>query len=82
MQVDLVMPRDSWKLIQQTFLSNARTPQFYRVSMSLGQILEGAFFTEYIKIGLYIALHVRSRFQPARQFILTGTNLTSVTDRQ
>lgn len=51
MQVDLVLPQESWELIRKALLNPVKALEFCRVSMTLPQILDGAFFTEYIKIG-------------------------------
>lgn len=51
-KVDLVLPQESWELVRETLLQPAKNPQYCRVSMALSQVLEGEFFTEYIKIGM------------------------------
>lgn len=45
------MPQETWKAFEGNLLEKTAVPQFRRVTMSLSQILEGDFFTEYIKIG-------------------------------
>lgn len=55
-QVDVVLPQESWELVRDTLLRSAKTPEYCRVSVALSQVLEGEFFTEYIKIGMRIFL--------------------------
>lgn len=51
-QVDLILPEELLELVRDKIIGNpGRTLTFYKVIMQLGQILEGDFFTEYIKIG-------------------------------
>ncbi|KAI0145625.1 ribonuclease P 40kDa subunit-domain-containing protein [Xylariaceae sp. FL1272] len=51
-KVDLVLPDDLAHLIEARFLREQATmPSYQRVILTLGQILEGDFFTQYIKIG-------------------------------
>lgn len=49
-KIDLILPQESWELVRETLLS-VTCPVFNRVTMSLAQVLQGDFFTEYIKIG-------------------------------
>lgn len=50
-KVDLILPQTSWDLIKGELLACTPVPEFRRLTMSLSQILEGDFFTEFIKIG-------------------------------
>lgn len=51
-QVDLILPQDLLQVVKDRIESQSRlVPSYYRVIMTLGQILQGNFFTEYIKIG-------------------------------
>ncbi|KAI0404558.1 ribonuclease P 40kDa subunit [Xylaria palmicola] len=51
-KVDLILPEELLHLVKAKFLDDAaRIPSYYRVIMTLGQILDGDFFTQYIKIG-------------------------------
>lgn len=52
MQVDLVLPQESWDLVREALQGVSPPPEFCRVAMSLPQILQGEFFTEFIKIGM------------------------------
>ncbi|KAI1767794.1 ribonuclease P 40kDa subunit [Hypoxylon sp. FL1150] len=48
-RVDLILPEELLQLVRDKIAG--RTLTFYKVIMPIGQILEGNFFTEYIKIG-------------------------------
>ncbi len=55
-QVDLIMPQYWYDLVRKKLPIADETsaqfrPQFHRVVMTVGQILEAPFFKEYIKIG-------------------------------
>ncbi|CAJ2512680.1 Uu.00g007990.m01.CDS01 [Anthostomella pinea] len=51
-KVDLVIPEELLQLVQAQITGDpARAPTYHRVNMTLGQVLEGDFFTQYIKIG-------------------------------
>ncbi|KAI1430409.1 ribonuclease P 40kDa subunit-domain-containing protein [Xylaria sp. FL1777] len=51
-RIDLVLPEELLQLIKERILDDpARIPSYHRVIMALGQVLEGDFFTQYIKIG-------------------------------
>ncbi|KAI0970031.1 ribonuclease P 40kDa subunit-domain-containing protein [Xylaria arbuscula] len=51
-KVDLVLPEELLELVREKILNDAaRTPSYSRIIMTLGQVLEGDFFTQYIKIG-------------------------------
>ncbi|KAF3766753.1 hypothetical protein M406DRAFT_39069 [Cryphonectria parasitica EP155] len=51
-RVDLILPQETWHLLRETLLGvSIPPPEFHRITMSLSQILQGEFFTEYIKIG-------------------------------
>ncbi|KAF5696283.1 ribonuclease P MRP subunit POP1 [Fusarium globosum] len=55
-KVDLILPSEAYDAACQQ-LSNARhAPRYSKVVMSLGDILQGDFFTEYIKKGKQFAL--------------------------
>lgn len=61
--MDLVIPQDLLQLVQDKLArESCSAPAYYRVNMTLGQILEGEFFTEYIKIGMRITRPVRIFF--------------------
>ncbi|KAI2617686.1 ribonuclease P 40kDa subunit [Hypomontagnella submonticulosa] len=51
-KVDLILPEELAQLVKDNITGDpSRAPIFYKVIMRLGQVLEGDFFTEYIKIG-------------------------------
>lgn len=51
-KVDLVLPDECYELVKQKLVDERASPVFYRVVMTLGQILDGLFFNEYIKRGM------------------------------
>ena len=58
--MDLIIPQDLLQLVQDKLARESFSASaYYRVDMTLGQILEGDFFTEYIKIGMWITRPVR-----------------------
>lgn len=53
-QIDLVLPEALLQRVKEKILDDtARIPSYQRVIMTLGQVLEGDFFTQYIKIGMH-----------------------------
>jgi len=50
--VDLLLPAELLQVVQQEIVSQLGNWQYAKVMMSLGEIIEGDFFTEYIKKGL------------------------------
>ncbi|TGJ80660.1 hypothetical protein E0Z10_g8094 [Xylaria hypoxylon] len=51
-KIDLVLPEELSQLVKESVLNDtAQIPSYRRVIMTLGQVLEGDFFTQYIKIG-------------------------------
>lgn len=50
MQVDLIIPVEAYDSVQQV-IETRQSPQYSKVTMTLGDIFEGEFFTEYIKKG-------------------------------
>lgn len=58
--MDLILPQEELQLVQDRLeRESCSTPAYYRVNMTLGQVLEGDFFTEYVKIGMKITRRVR-----------------------
>jgi len=57
-QVDLIVPQQCYDALHETVTRSSRQPCYSRVTMALGQILQGSFFTEYVKTGM---LPTRSR---------------------
>ena len=53
--MDLILPQDLLQVVQDKLARESHAaPAYHRVDMTLGQVLEGDFFTEYIKIGKQI----------------------------
>lgn len=51
------MPQDAVELVKDKLeAASLLVPSYHRVIMTLGQVLEGDFFTEYIKLGQSIIL--------------------------
>ncbi|KAI1747406.1 ribonuclease P 40kDa subunit [Xylaria castorea] len=51
-KIDLVLPEALLHFVKEKILDDiSRIPSYYRVVMTLGQVLERDFFTQYIKIG-------------------------------
>ncbi|KAF6804007.1 ribonuclease p protein subunit [Colletotrichum sojae] len=50
-KVDLILPQECYELVLQKLVKEMAPPTFYRVVMTLGQVLDGVFFNEYIKTG-------------------------------
>lgn len=54
-KVDLILPTEAYDSVQQV-IETRQSPQYSKVTMTLGDILEGEFFTEYIKRGNVLML--------------------------
>lgn len=80
-RVSLTMSHDQWQSARGQVLGNARVPEFCRVSMTLLQILQGDFFTEYIKIGNIVML-CRGRTDLDNVFTLKDGRLTMFLDNE
>ncbi|KPM44801.1 hypothetical protein AK830_g1710 [Neonectria ditissima] len=52
-KVDLILPAEAYESVYQKIVKACNPPRYSRVTMALGNILEGEFFTEYIKKGAY-----------------------------
>ncbi|KAI1639256.1 ribonuclease P 40kDa subunit [Biscogniauxia mediterranea] len=52
-KVDLILPEESLHFVRDKIMGGGpvQAPSYHRVIMTLGQVLEGDFFTQYIKIG-------------------------------
>lgn len=50
-KVDLIVPQQCYDALHETVTRSSRQPCYSRVTMALGQILQGSFFTEYVKTG-------------------------------
>ncbi|KAI1260608.1 ribonuclease P 40kDa subunit-domain-containing protein [Xylariaceae sp. FL1019] len=81
-QVDLVLPDDLAHLIEARILRESTTiPGYERVIMTLGQILEGDFFTQYIKIGNIMMLS-EGRVNRDNVFSIKDGVLTMYVDKE
>ncbi|KAL7794375.1 ribonuclease P 40kDa subunit domain-containing protein [Trichoderma ceciliae] len=49
-KVDLIIPQDIYEIVVQKMTAR-ESPAYYRVVMTLGQVLETKFLTQYIKLG-------------------------------
>ncbi|KAI0869467.1 ribonuclease P 40kDa subunit [Hypoxylon argillaceum] len=51
-KIDLILPQELLQFVKERIIDDTtRIPSYHRVIMTLGQVLEGDFFTQYIKIG-------------------------------
>lgn len=75
------MPQDQWQEVHEQLLAKVRAPEFCRVTMTLLQILQGDFFTEYIKIGDIVMLS-RGRTDVDNVFTLKDGQLTMFLDKE
>ncbi|UNI19206.1 Ribonuclease P [Purpureocillium takamizusanense] len=50
-KVDLVVPQQYYDALHETLTQDSRQPRYSRVTMALGQVLQGSFFTNYVKTG-------------------------------
>ncbi|KAH9988644.1 ribonuclease P 40kDa subunit [Xylariaceae sp. FL0662B] len=81
-KVDLVLPEELLELVKNKVVGEpGRLPVYYRVTMSLGQVLEGDFFTEYIKIGNIMMLS-EGRMEAEDAFSLKEGVLTMYLDKE
>ncbi|KAI0206536.1 ribonuclease P 40kDa subunit [Astrocystis sublimbata] len=80
--VDLILPESLLHLIKEKILDDAaRSPRYHRVIMTLGQILEGNFFTQYIKIGNIMMLS-EGKIGAGNVFSIKDGQLTMYIDRE
>lgn len=75
------MTQDQWQAVQGQVLGKVLAPEFCRVTMTLLQILQGEFFTEYIKIGDIVMLS-RGRTDLDNVFTLKDGRLTMFLDKE
>lgn len=75
------MPQDQWEAVREQLLGKVRVPEFCRVTMTLLQILQGDFFTEYIKIGDIVMLS-HGRHDLDNVFTLKDGRLTMFLDKE
>ena len=53
-KVDLIVPQQCHAALRDKLLQDQRLPHYSRVTMALGQVLQGSFFTEYVKNGMLL----------------------------
>lgn len=75
------MPQDQCEAIQGKLVGKVLAPEFCRVTMTLLQILQGDFFTEYIKIGNIVMLS-RGLTDLDNVFALTDGRLIMFLDKE
>lgn len=84
-QLELVVPQASADLIQRTLAertsASSAQPKYARVVMTLGQVLDGAFFTEYVKAGNILMLS-KGRLGQDNVFSLKDGRLTLYLERE
>ncbi|CAK7217308.1 hypothetical protein SCUCBS95973_003104 [Sporothrix curviconia] len=85
-QVDLVLPRAcadevQAKLAQRPLTASSLHQRYARVRMSLGQVLQGSFFTEYVKAGSILMLS-EGRLGQDNVFSLKDGRLTLYLERE
>ncbi|CAK7230955.1 hypothetical protein SBRCBS47491_007765 [Sporothrix bragantina] len=85
-QVDLVLPRNfadevQAKLAQRPPTASSQPQRYARVAMTLGQVLQGAFFTEYVKAGSILMLS-EGRLGQDNVFSLKDGRLTLYLERE
>lgn len=55
-QVDLILPQEAADKLRMKLAQESYSPTYHRVIMKLADILDGEFFTQYIKVGSIIML--------------------------
>ncbi|KAI2472668.1 ribonuclease P 40kDa subunit [Annulohypoxylon bovei var. microspora] len=82
-KVDLILPEELLQVVKDRIAGNPDqgAPMFYKVIMRLRQVLEGAFFTEYIKIGNIMMLS-EGRVDSDNVFSLKEGVLTMYLDKE
>ncbi|KAI0485314.1 ribonuclease P 40kDa subunit [Xylariaceae sp. FL0804] len=81
-KVDLILPYELLEVVREKLLGDpSRVPTFHRVTMTLGQVLEGGFFTQYLKIGNILMLS-EGRIDADNVFSIREGLLTLYLDRE
>ncbi|KAI1819894.1 ribonuclease P 40kDa subunit [Xylaria intraflava] len=81
-KVDLLLPEELLQVVKEGILNDtARVPSYRRVVMTLGQVLEGDFFTQYIKIGNVIMLS-EGKVETDNVFSIKDGKLTMFLDKE
>ncbi|POR39001.1 Ribonuclease P protein subunit p40, partial [Tolypocladium paradoxum] len=65
-KVDLIVPQECHAVLHQKLVEQRQQPCYARVTMTLGQVLEGDFFSEYIKNGT--KSHPRALLKPTVRY--------------
>lgn len=55
-QIDLILPAEACDVILEQLNNTQKDPRYFKVHMTLGDVLQGDFFNEYIKNGMYVSL--------------------------
>ncbi|KAI1485578.1 ribonuclease P 40kDa subunit [Biscogniauxia mediterranea] len=82
-KVDLILPEESLHFARDKIMGGdpVQAPSYHRVIMTLGQVLEGDFFTQYIKIGNIMMLS-EGRIDSDNVFSLKDGTLTMYLDKE
>lgn len=56
LQIDLIFPAEACDVILEQLNNTQKHPRYSKVNMTLGDILQGDFFNEYIKKGMHVSL--------------------------
>ncbi|KAK5996616.1 hypothetical protein PT974_01953 [Cladobotryum mycophilum] len=79
-KIDLIIPQGVYEIVRQK-VTQREAPAFYRVSMTLGQVLETQFLTEYIKKGNILMLS-EGNTTSTNMFTLREGKLNMYLDRE
>ncbi|KAH0522715.1 hypothetical protein TsFJ059_006515 [Trichoderma semiorbis] len=79
-KVDLIIPQDIYETVAQK-MTEREAPAYYRVVMTLGQVLETKFLTQYIKLGNIMMLS-QGKTTIGNLFTLREGNLDLYLDRE
>ncbi|KAK4078231.1 uncharacterized protein Triagg1_3247 [Trichoderma aggressivum f. europaeum] len=79
-KVDLIIPQDIYEAVAQK-MTEREAPAYYRVVMTLGQVLETKFLTQYIKLGNIMMLS-EGKTTIGNLFTLREGNLDLYLDRE
>ncbi|GKT83966.1 ribonuclease P 40kda subunit [Colletotrichum tofieldiae] len=80
-KVELILPQECCEVVHQKLVMDVAAPTFHRVIMTLGQVLDGAFFNEYIKRG-NILMFSEGRTTVENVFSLREGLLTMYLDKE
>lgn len=56
LQIDLILPAEACDVILEQLNNTQKSPRYSKVHMTLGDVLQGDFFNEYIKKGMNVSL--------------------------